>query len=193
MFGLFYFILHPIKCQTYCRFTGTVPTHTSIQVVVHYGLPDFTWAYTHGKEVVTLVHFLNTNGSCVHTHIHTNTHTKGYTQTIHAPHTYIHPAKRKWCFLIWSNTRNLSLSYGLSNRKHNTHAHTGSNIHIFTRQSVFFFFFFFPDAHIHCFSFFTLARINAHRRTHTDKHTPSHKDPSPWHWRSVCLIFEKTR
>lgn len=48
-----------------------VPTHTSMQVIVHSWLPGPTRVYTHGGEVVTLVQFLNTPSSCVHTHSHT--------------------------------------------------------------------------------------------------------------------------
>lgn len=76
--------------------TRTTPTHTAIQVIVHYGLPGPTWAYTHGKEVVILWHFLNTNSSCVHTHTYTH---KGYTHTNHPRSSHVHsPSKEEVVF-----------------------------------------------------------------------------------------------
>lgn len=108
--------------------------HTSIQVIVPSGLPDLAWVYTHSKEVVTLVHFLNTNNSCVHTHLHTQKDI--HTLNNHAPHTYIHPAKRKWCFLIWSNSRNLRLSYSLSDHSGIIHTHTPPQIYTFSHANL---------------------------------------------------------
>lgn len=113
-------------------------SHTSsIQVTVPSWLPDLTWVYANRKEVVTLVHFLNTNNSCVHTHLCTQKDI--HTLNNHAPHAYIHPAKRKWCFLIWSNTRNLSLSYSPSNHSSVIHTHTQPQIYTFSHANLSFF------------------------------------------------------
>lgn len=74
------------------------------------------------------------------------------------------------------HTQSSSLIQSLRPQRHNSHAHTASNIHIFTRQSVFFF----SDTHIHYF----FSRSHTYMHTHAQ----SHGDPSPWHWHSVCLI-----
>lgn len=139
-----------------------------MQVIVPSGLPDPTWAYAHRKEVVTLVHFLNTNNSCVHTHLHTQKDI--HTLNNHAPHTYIHPAKRKWCFLIWSNTRNLSHSYSPSNHCSITNTHTQPQIYTFSHAN----WSFFSDTPIHRLFF---SRLRAKKRTHADKHTKTNSQP----------------
>lgn len=56
-------------------YTRMAPIHMSMQVIVHYGLPDFTWT----GSGHSCVRFLNTSSSCVHTHTHARTpiHTKG--------------------------------------------------------------------------------------------------------------------
>lgn len=56
-------------------YTRMAPIHMSMQVIVHYGLPDFTWT----GSGHSCVRFLNTSSSCVHTHTHAHTpiHTKG--------------------------------------------------------------------------------------------------------------------
>lgn len=84
-------------------------------------------------------------------------HKRIYTRKPSTLLTDVHPAKKNWCFLVWSNTRNLLLSYSLSNRRQNTHAHTGPNFHTPLFFSPFFFWrphplflFFFAQENLHC-------------------------------------------
>lgn len=97
-----------------------------------------------------------------HTHTYTRSQKDIHIQTIHALHTYIQPAKRKWCFLISSNTRNRSLSYSSTNQNHNMHARTRSNTHIFTRQSALLFSLWHPRP----LFFLHLKAKKAHRHMH---------------------------
>lgn len=121
---------------------------------------------------------------CTYTHTYTRSQKDIHIQTIHALHTYIQPAKRKWCFLISSNTRNLSLSYSSTNQNHNMHARTRSNTHIFTRQSALFFSL--SDTHSHYFSCIWSQKCT---QTHApDKHIQNHNGPNPGRWCTLCLI-----
>lgn len=120
------------------------------------------------------------------TYTHTRSQKDIHIQTIQALHTYIQPAKRKWCFLISSNTRNLSLTYSLTNQNHNMHARTRSNTHIFTRQSALLFSLSLADTHSH---YFSCTWRQECAQTHApDKHIQSHNGPRPWHWCLLCLI-----
>lgn len=175
MFGVFYFILDPIKWQTYCRCTWTVPTHTSIQVVVHYGLPDFTWAYTHGKEVVTLVHFLNTNGSCVHTHKHS--HKRIYTHKPSMLLTRTFTQQRGSGVFSFDPTHAILVFHTVSQTASIIHTHTQAQIYTFSHANLSSFFFLTPTSTLFFFHTRTHKCTQAH--THADKHTPSHKHPSP--------------
>lgn len=177
----------------YCRWTHTLKhvLHMwilmsalgCIQVIVQSGLPDFTWVYTHRMEVVTLLHSLNTNGSCVHTRIHT--HKKRiYTHKPSMLLTRTSTQQRGSGVFSFDPAHAILVSHTVSQTPSIIHMHTQAQIYTFSHAILSFFS---SDTHIHFFSFF---HTGTHKCTHTQINTRTHchNDPSHWHWRSVCLI-----
>lgn len=94
------------------------------------------------KWSLSCTFFLNTNNSCVHTHsTPKNTHKRIYTHKPSTLFTRTFTQQRGSGVFSFDPIHAILVFHAVSpNRKHNTHAHTGPNIHIFTRQSALFFF-----------------------------------------------------
>lgn len=188
MFGLFFFILDPIKCQTYCRCTRTVPTHTSIQVVVHCGLPDFTWAYTHGKEVVTCALFKYKRQLCTYTQTHKHSHKRIYT---HKPSMLLTRtfAQQRGSGVFSFNPTHATLAFHtVSQTASIIHTHTQAQIYTFSHANLFFFFSWRPHPLFLFFHTGTHKCTQAH--THTQINTlpatriPAHDTDAQFVWSS---------
>lgn len=158
--------------------------------IVHHGLPNLTWGYTHGKEVVTLLHFLNTNSSCAHKHTEKFIHTRDYTHTYtHCPcSSHVHsPSKEEvvFSFLI-SHTQTLCFIQSLSNHKNNTLTHTHRLKHTFSHANPSFF-------SLTLMPTFTVSLyIHLHSKIDTNTHSDKHTQPKPFQPRTLTLTLSES-
>lgn len=123
-----------------CRRTSSC-THTSLQVIVHYGLPAlYPWK---GSG-----HFLNTNGSCVHTHVHKRIYTHKPSMLL----TRTFSQQRGSGVFSFDPTHAMVVSHRVSQTTSIIHTHTQAQIYTFSHAKPSFFFPLTPTSTISLFS-----------------------------------------